>query len=29
MASAFGIVLPAGFGCDFAGVVDEVGDGAV
>jgi NADPH:quinone reductase-like Zn-dependent oxidoreductase len=28
MASAFGIVPPAGFGYDFAGVVDEVGDGA-
>ncbi len=26
-ASAFGVSLPAGFGNDFAGVVDEVGDG--
>ena len=28
MGSAFGIAPPAGFGYDFAGVVDEVGDGA-
>jgi len=28
MASAFGIAPPAGFGYDFAGVLDEVGDGA-
>jgi NADPH:quinone reductase-like Zn-dependent oxidoreductase len=27
-AAQFGITLPSGFGCDFAGVVDEVGDGA-
>jgi len=27
-AQRFGVVLPAGFGNDFAGVVDEVGDGA-
>lgn len=27
-AEQFGITLPAGFGYDFAGVVDEVGDGA-
>ncbi len=26
-AAAFGVTLPAGFGNDFAGVVDEVGDG--
>ena len=28
MASAFGIRPPTGFGYDFAGVVDEIGDGA-
>lgn len=28
VAQAFGASLPAGFGNDFAGVVDEVGDGA-
>ncbi|MFI9321999.1 NADP-dependent oxidoreductase [Kitasatospora aureofaciens] len=28
MAARFGITLPAGFGSDFAGVVDEVGVGA-
>ncbi|MFF9645728.1 NADP-dependent oxidoreductase [Kitasatospora aureofaciens] len=28
MAARFGITLPAGFGSDFAGVVDEVGAGA-
>ncbi|MFG3283189.1 NADP-dependent oxidoreductase [Streptomyces sp. NPDC048111] len=28
MAARFGISLPAGFGSDFAGVVDEVGTGA-
>jgi NADPH:quinone reductase-like Zn-dependent oxidoreductase len=28
MADRFGITLPSGFGYDFAGVVDEVGDGA-
>lgn len=28
MAEQFGISLPSGFGHDFAGVVDEVGDGA-
>jgi NADPH:quinone reductase-like Zn-dependent oxidoreductase len=27
-AERFGIALPSGFGSDFAGVVDEVGDGA-
>jgi NADPH:quinone reductase-like Zn-dependent oxidoreductase len=27
-AGRFGITLPAGFGNDFAGVIDEVGDGA-
>src|SRR5690349_13834422 len=27
-AARFGITLPSGFGSDFAGVVDEVGDGA-
>ncbi|MFF0520438.1 NADP-dependent oxidoreductase [Actinomadura nitritigenes] len=27
-AERFGITLPSGFGSDFAGVVDEVGDGA-
>ncbi|MGI5131086.1 alcohol dehydrogenase catalytic domain-containing protein [Pseudonocardia sp. CA-107938] len=27
IAAAFGISLPAGFGCDLAGVVDEVGEG--
>jgi NADPH:quinone reductase-like Zn-dependent oxidoreductase len=26
-AGRFGLTLPAGFGNDFAGVVDEVGDG--
>ena len=28
VAEQFGITLPSGFGYDFAGVVDEVGDGA-
>jgi NADPH:quinone reductase-like Zn-dependent oxidoreductase len=27
VAKRFGITLPSGFGCDFAGVVDEVDDG--
>jgi NADPH:quinone reductase-like Zn-dependent oxidoreductase len=27
MASMFGVTLPAGFGNDYAGVVDEIGDG--
>lgn len=27
LAAAFGIAVPAGFGLDFAGTVDEVGDG--
>jgi NADPH:quinone reductase-like Zn-dependent oxidoreductase len=27
IAARFGITLPAGFGCDFAGIVDEVGGG--
>jgi len=27
-AARFGLTVPSGFGCDFAGVVDEVGDGA-
>ncbi len=27
-AARFGIILPSGFGYDFAGVIDEVGDGA-
>jgi NADPH:quinone reductase-like Zn-dependent oxidoreductase len=27
VAKQFGITLPSGFGCDFAGVVDEVGGG--
>src|SRR6266851_2809433 len=27
IAQRFGVTLPAGFGSDFAGVVDEVGDG--
>jgi NADPH:quinone reductase-like Zn-dependent oxidoreductase len=27
IASVFGLSLPTGFGCDYAGVVDEVGDG--
>src|ERR1700730_14952642 len=27
IARRFGVTLPAGFGGDFAGVVDEVGDG--
>ena len=28
LAQMFGVTLPSGFGCDFAGVVDEVGPGA-
>jgi NADPH:quinone reductase-like Zn-dependent oxidoreductase len=28
LAEMFGVSLPSGFGCDFAGVVDEVGPGA-
>lgn len=28
LAAAFGVPTPSGFGCDFAGVVDEVGPGA-
>lgn len=28
MAARFGITAPSGFGSDFAGVIDEVGDGA-
>ncbi|WP_405795318.1 alcohol dehydrogenase catalytic domain-containing protein [Streptomyces sp. NBC_01506] len=28
VAARFGITVPAGFGSDFAGVVDEIGDGA-
>ena len=28
LAAMFGITVPSGFGYDFAGVVDEVGDGA-
>jgi NADPH:quinone reductase-like Zn-dependent oxidoreductase len=28
MAARFGLTLPSGFGYDFAGVVDEIGDGA-
>ncbi|MBN9179088.1 MAG: alcohol dehydrogenase catalytic domain-containing protein, partial [Microbacterium sp.] len=27
VASAFGVTMPTGFGSDFAGTVDEVGDG--
>ena len=28
VAAMFGVTVPSGFGYDFAGVVDEVGDGA-
>ena len=28
LAQMFGVSLPSGFGCDFAGVVDEIGPGA-
>jgi NADPH:quinone reductase-like Zn-dependent oxidoreductase len=28
-ASRFGLSLPAGFGTDYAGVVDQVGDGVI
>jgi NADPH:quinone reductase-like Zn-dependent oxidoreductase len=27
LAATFGVIVPCGFGCDFAGVVDEVGAG--
>jgi NADPH:quinone reductase-like Zn-dependent oxidoreductase len=28
LAATFGVTVPCGFGCDLAGVIDEVGDGA-